>query len=659
MRRNKSMAAMLCAALITSTLAGCGQPEHGEPEKVKVTMVYSEKLEHVEALIEDKLPDVDFQWERMISSSFNSIIRRRLDAGHGPDLVISTQPADQDSGKYLMPLGGYAFTADYESTLINSLSVDGMVYYLPFPGQYYGYIVNKTLFDEAGIALPRTNQEFLDALMWFKDQGIGVSQTGHVFGFRDQIDTSLGYFLAGCMVPDFLGTVDGVGWLSEFEEKQTGMSGTWESAFDLLDALVEQDLINTASYSRQGNSPNNQSYMGQGELVAMYGYTRALEECRELNRQWADGGGREYEYTMLSFMGKEDRPNWTISMPGAYLGINADLGEAGNEAKLDACRRILELLSTQEGQEALMADTKTDTPYLKGFEQSAELPLGLEEAVEGGYVYNIKFPGKVIEYLGRQGALYLGGKLDAEACLAAVDDYYLNGSPAVDEELTVVGSTAQDLIYQGYDTRLRETALGNLAADSVAALSGAPIAVVNGGGIRASLFEGEVRNTDLAAVCPFDNQIVKVEMSGNVLLKMLENSLTEYKSSADVPGGRFLQVSGLHYTFDSSRAPHERLVSVTLADGTPIDKTAYYTVAVNNYMAGINGYLEGNGDGYTMLNLYSDEIPKAEEIRLLDENLGTYREALKYYFEQHPDESVESAVEGRITNLSENGGNGE
>lgn len=659
MRRNKSMAAMLCAALIASTLAGCGQPEHGEPEKVKVTMVYSEKLEHVEALIEDKLPDVDFQWERMISSSFNSIIRRRLDAGHGPDLVISTQPADQDSGKYLMPLGGYAFTADYESTLINSLSVDGMVYYLPFPGQYYGYIVNKTLFDEAGIALPRTNQEFLDALMWFKDQGIGVSQTGHVFGFRDQIDTSLGYFLAGCMVPDFLGTVDGVGWLSEFEERQTGMSGTWESAFELLDALVEQDLINTASYSRQGNSPNNQSYMGQGELVAMYGYTRALEECRELNRQWADGGGREYEYTMLTFMGKEDRPNWTISMPGAYLGINADLGEAGNEAKLDACRRILELLSTQEGQEALMADTKTDTPYLKGFEQSAELPLGLEEAVEGGYVYNIKFPGKVIEYLGRQGALYLGGKLDVEACLAAVDDYYLNGSSAVDEELTVVGSTAQDLIYQRYDTRLRETALGNLAADSVAALSGAPIAVVNGGGIRASLFEGEVRNTDLAAVCPFDNQIVKVEMSGSVLLKMLENSLTEYKSSADVPGGRFLQVSGLHYTFDSSRAPNERLVSVTLTDGTPIDKAAFYTVAVNNYMAGTNGYLEGNGDGYTMLNLYSDEIPKAEEIRLLDENLGTYREALKYYFEQHPDESVESAVEGRITNLSENGGNGE
>lgn len=303
-----------------------------------------------------------------------------------------------------------------------------------------------------------------------------------------------------------------------------------------------------------------------------------------------------------------------------------------------------------------MADTKTDNSYLKDFEQDTELPLGLKEAVDGGYVYNVKFPGKVIEYLGREGALYLGGKLDVQACLAAVDDYYLNGSAAVDEELTVVGSVAEDLIYQGYDTRLRETALGNLAADSVAALSGAPIAVVNGGGIRASLYKGEVRNTDLAAVCPFDNQIIKVEMSGRVLVEMLENSLSEYRSSADVPGGRFLQVSGLHYAFDSTKAPNERLTEVTLSDGTPVDEKGFYTVAINNYMAGINGYLDGNGDGYTMLNLYSDEIPKGEEITLLAEELGTYRDALRFYFQQHLDKSVQAELEGRITDVSENGG---
>lgn len=651
----KWIAALLCTALVLPTLTSCGHQGGTEPEKTVITMVYSEKLERVEALIEDKLPDVDFQYERMVSLDFNGALQRRLDAGHGPDLVASTQPADQDSGEYLLPLGGYAFTAAYESTLMNSLSVDAMAYYLPFPGQYYGYIVNKTLFDEAGLPLPATNEELVEALCLFRDRGVGMSPTGHVFGLREREDTFLGYFLTGCMVPDFLGTTAGVGWLAAFQEKQAGMTGTWESAFHLLGALLENDLINTAPYSKQGNAPDNKTYMSQGDLAVMYGYSRALEECRELNRQWAAEGGQEYEYTMLTFMGKEDTPNWTISMPGAYIGINAALGEKGNEAKLDACRRILELLSTQEGQEALMADTKTDNSYLNGFEQAAELPLGLKDAVESGYVYNVKFPGKVIEYLGREGALYLGGKLDVPACLAAVDDYYLNGSAAVDEELETVGSLAQDLIYQGYDTRLRETALGNLVADSVAALSGAPIAVVNGGGVRASLYKGEVRNTDLAAACPYDNQIVKVEISGRVLLEILENSLAEYKSSVDVPGGRFLQVSGIRYTFDSAKVPNERLIEATLPDGTPIDESAVYTVAVNNYMAGKNGYLEGNGDGYTMLNLYSDEIPKADEVKLLAGDMGTYRDALQYYFQQHQGENVQSVVEGRITNLSESG----
>lgn len=651
----KKLAMALCAVLVLSTLAACGQHGSEAPGKTAVTIVYSEKLEHVEALIEEKLPDVDFQYERMISTTFNSALQRRLEAGHGPDLVVSTQPADRDSGKYVLPLGGYPFTANYESTLISSLSVDDMVYYLPFPGQYYGYIVNKTLFDEAGIPLPTTNEELVEALCRFRDEGIGVSDTGHVFGFREQIDTTLGNFLVGCMVPDFLGTAAGVNWLAAFNEKQAGMAGSWESAFDLLGNLVEKGLMNISTYNKQGNAPYNHTYMSQGDLVAMYGFTGALEECRELNRQWAAEGGREYEYTMLAFLGEEGTPNWTISMPGAYLGINAALGEKGSEAKLDACRRILELLSTQEGQEALMADTKTDNSYLKEFEQSAELPLGLEEAVEGGYVYNVKFPGKVIEYLGRQAALYLGGKADVSACLAAVDDYYLNGSAAVDEELEAVGSVRQDLIYQGYDTRIRETALGNLVADSVAALSGAPIAVVNGGGIRASLYAGEVRNADLAAACPYDNQIVKVEMSGRVLLEMLENSLTQYKSSEEVPGGRFLQVSGIRYTFDSAKPPEKRLVSATLSDGTPIDEGAVYTVAINNYMAGKNGYLDGNGDGYTMLNLYSDEIPKGDGVKLLAGDMGTYREALRYYFQQHQEESVQAGVEGRITNLSESG----
>ena len=77
-------------------------------------------------------------------------------------------------------------------------------------------------------------------------------------------------------------------------------------------------------------------------------------------------------------------------------------------------------------------------------------------------------------------------------------------------------------------------------------------------------------------------------------------------------------------------------------------------MAINNYMAGINGYADGNGDGYTMLNLYSDQIQKGDGVKLLTGDMGTYRDALRYYFQQQG-ESVQATLEGRITNLAESG----
>lgn len=647
---------VLCLTSASCMLFGCTSDlaqKNDDAKTVAITMLYTEKLENVEVLIEDKFSDIDFQWERSATSSFNSDLKRRMDAGHGPDLVVSTQPADSDSERYVLPLGGYAFSSQYESTLIKGLSVDDMVYYLPFPGQYYGYVVNKTMFDENDIPMPTTNSEFVEALNWFKSHGIGVSDTGYVFGFRDMGFVSLGNFLVGNMVPDFLGTADGVKWLADYDDRKALMAGSWEPAFDLFNSFLADDLMNVGVYSKQGNSPNDVIYMSEGNQVAAYGYSSFLEECQSLNEEAFESGlCNKYEYVMLPFMGRSEGISWTIAMPSAYVGINAELAESENERKLDACRRILELLSTDEGQKALMADTRTCNSYLKGFNYTESLPSGLTDVVNNGYVYNVKFPGKVIEYLGKEASLFLGGKIEVADCLTAVDDYYMNGSVDVDEDMLIVGSVAQDLIYQDYNSRLCETALGNLVADGVASVSDCPIAVVNGGGIRASLYGGDVRNLDLKAVCPYDNQIVVVEMNGAVLFEMMENSLSGVRSSADVPGGRFLQVSGIKYSYDSTKPAGQRLMSVCLSDGTPVEDNNTYKVAINNYMAGKNGYAEGNGDGYTMLNLYSDDVPLAEGVKLITENLGTYHEALQYYFEQHKSAPVESEVEGRIVDVS-------
>ncbi|VYU68893.1 Trifunctional nucleotide phosphoesterase protein YfkN precursor [Eubacterium limosum] len=288
---------------------------------------------------------------------------------------------------------------------------------------------------------------------------------------------------------------------------------------------------------------------------------------------------------------------------------------------------MLELISTKEGQEVLTRDIQMGYSYLKDYQpEHSDVITGLEEYVDSSYVYNVQFPDKIVEYLGEMSRQVFVGKLTPEDALKAVDKYYYEGSDQVDYDLSVVGTIKNDLLLQDYNTRRKEAEIGNLLADSVAEVSGASIAVVNGGGIRGSLYAGEVYGSDLAAVCPFDNQVVVLEMNGQVLWDILENSLSACTDT--FPGGRFLQVSGIRYTFDSSKEPGARLK--------------------NDYMAGKQGYAENNGDGYTMLNVYSGDIPKGS-VRLVKETDLTYRDALAQYFENHRNAPVSAELEGRIT----------
>ncbi|GFZ22494.1 hypothetical protein CMETHOX_04170 [Lacrimispora indolis] len=637
--RKKMAAAVLCGVFLCSMLSGCGQSPRSD--KTTVTLLYSNDFKNLEQLVESTYPDIDLQCER---TPYPSEQLRQLEKGVGPDLLLTSQPTSSSILDYALDLSDTKASVAYDGTVMELLKQNGKTYLLPLPGQYKGYIVNETLFQEAGLALPTTNQELVSAMVALREKGIGVGGDGVNFSIESDYNTDLGMFFVGDMVPDFLGTVSGVQWMAGFREKKTTFSGQWEGAFDLASQLTAAGVMDGAALGKSRNSIRNLERMADGTLAVVFGgsdlYTRMVNE----NRENAEAGtSPEYRYRMLPLLSDAGNSPWLILAPSAYIGINTHSDIKTQEA----CRQVLELISTKEGQEALTRDIQMGYSYLKDYQpEHSDVITGLEEYVDSSYVYNVQFPDKIVEYLGEMSRQVFVGKLTPEDALKAVDKYYYEGSDQVDYDLSVVGTIKNDLLLQDYNTRRKEAEIGNLLADSVAEVSGASIAVVNGGGIRGSLYAGEVYGSDLAAVCPFDNQVVVLEMNGQVLWDMLENSLSACTDA--FPGGRFLQVSGIRYTFDSSKEPGARLKSVTLADGTTLDRQQKYQVAVNDYMAGKQGYAENNGDGYTMLNVYSGDIPKGS-VRLVKETDLTYRDALAQYFENHRNAPVSAELEGRIT----------
>ena len=119
--------------------------------------------------------------------------------------------------------------------------------------------------------------------------------------------------------------------------------------------------------------------------------------------------------------------------------------------------------------------------------------------------------------------------------------------------------------------------LGNLIADAQRWAGRADVALVNNGGIRTGLQAGPVTYGELFEVQPFGNQLRRMDATGAALRAYLERLLRDRAPRT--------HVSGLVVTYDPGRRSGDRLVSVTMADGSPLRDDARYTVVLNEYMA--------------------------------------------------------------------------
>lgn len=169
------------------------------------------------------------------------------------------------------------------------------------------------------------------------------------------------------------------------------------------------------------------------------------------------------------------------------------------------------------------------------------------------------------------------------------------GAPLEALKAKVVGSAAEAINGDRNVCRVMECSMGNLVADAQldrVADQGVTIALANSGGLRASIDAGEITMGEVLTVLPFSNTLATFSIAGADIVASLENGVSQI---ADV-AGRFPQVAGMKYTFDSSKEVGSRISDVMVKEGdawVAIDPAKVYGVVTNNY-------IRGGGDGYDL-----------------------------------------------------------
>lgn len=361
-----------------------------------------------------------------------------------------------------------------------------------------------------------------------------------------------------------------------------------------------------------------------------YVYSFCIEDFYEVVQNAVNSARAEGAdfVVVLSHLGDEDEGEGGINSPSMIentYGIDVVLDGHSHSVILDS------IVKNKKGQNVTLTSTGTKFQYM------GKLTIGTDGKFKTELVPTESYNKKDLSVLKVIDEIKEGYRKVAEQVIFTSD-----------VKLAAFDDQANRLV------RNQETNIGNFCADAYRTVFGTDIAFLGGGSIRADLPKGDVTFNDLYTMFPFENGTCKGECTGELLLDILEFSV----SIAPGEFGGFQQVSGLRFEYDSSipspvlyNANHDfdgvkgarRVKKVEILNNKtgnyePLVSDKTYTFAASSYVA------IDHGDGFAMMN----RCTNVQDLGILDTDI--IQNFLENYKNNHVGTEY-AGLEGRIKDI--------
>ncbi|WP_394919249.1 extracellular solute-binding protein [uncultured Robinsoniella sp.] len=562
-------------------LSGCSASDSNKSEdvltqkaaskgKTQITVLvkYAFTINEFEKAVEKQFPDIDLvQVGNYTRNMGIEEYAARLEHDDIPDIVM-TWPLDVGREYWsdrLLDLSGMEFSSRYNTSMLNDISTDGKLYYLPGPAQVRGIVYNKTLFKEKGWEVPKDYEGFLELCKTIEASGIRSIQLG--FQNQEVLDTAF----VGYNFGNYFSRPQDLEWMDDYNQGIGSFGEQFGGALDVFQQMTDAGVWKASDLEIDYSEREKMLFTRQCAMV---------EDSSLMAKMGYSQTGTSDEFALMPFFNPGSNNDWARLYMVCYIGLNKHLAEPENKDKYDLVMEIMNYISTVEGQKMLSADT--GAMYSSLIDATPpdvpEIEALIPALNQGRYA--------VFPTLGNaQGALREGlagmlkGTLTKEDVIRMADEQNL--FPPVTESPKLLGEASESFSL---------TDTGNFVADAMRTWGDCELALYldngkdgnyNGKGISGRIYAGDITTSDIDRIMPDlkandSGALWKASISGEDLLAVLEYSVSVENNQT----GWFYYFSGLKMEFDPTAEPGNRVKKITASDGSAIDPARNYTIVV-------------------------------------------------------------------------------
>lgn len=422
--KRKILATLMCVCLSAAALAGCGgtdNPDSKDNQKAdgeKITlrmMAYNAENTRATYLkyLDEKLPNIDIEFEFVSQDNFDNVLNSQLQAGEGPDIIeLGGQTRLLANAGYLLDITDQEFVDKYTDSGIQPYTIDGKVYATPLQSWYEGIFYNKTIFEENGIEIPKTWDEFIELHKTLEAKGI-KAQTMGAQSYEPMMKQSIG--LVNNL---FYSDEANKGFDEKFNSAEVSLAESWLPAVGEWYKIIEEGCLTTDMLGLSYDQALDEFATGKAAMWQCGPW--AVETIKEKNP--------DLDFGMFPIPGTDaNEAGWLVGGPGSAFGINA------KSDHVEEAVQVLEATATEEAQQALVKDN-AGSSFVEGVEVDlGEIYTECEEAFKAGHVY------------APWTAVWTNGNAVTEAYGKSLQEV-LSGTKTVKEALQDADNTNKDLL---------------------------------------------------------------------------------------------------------------------------------------------------------------------------------------------------------------------